>query len=303
MVDRRTERPEVTLSLAMLWGIAGWTALAQGMWLLSGWFWWAEAFDHGLVVGGLLAAFGALLAALWRRLLFVAAFGAAIIVDAARWVPAAIPDPRGGEPVKILVANVLSTNRNQGSLLRLIEEERPDLIGLLEVNGGWMAALAPLREEYPFYLEHPRTDNFGLALYSRLPIPEPRIAWIGSQQVPTITATLPGEISFLLVHPPPPLSPELATVRRNHLQALGALLAAADGRYIAAGDLNAAPWAASFPNAPVRGSLPWGTYPSWWGLPLDHVLAGAAIGVDERRVGPAIGSDHRPVIARLRLPE
>jgi endonuclease/exonuclease/phosphatase (EEP) superfamily protein YafD len=73
-------------------------------------------------------------------------------------------------------------------------------------------------------------------------------------------------------------------------------------RWIVLGDLNATPWSAWFPPAEVRGSLPWATFPSWYGIPIDHVLAGPDIGYDERRVGPSIGSDHRPVIAKLRVP-
>lgn len=37
-------------------------------------------------------------------------------------------------------------------------------------------------------------------------------------------------------------------------------------------------------------------------IPIDHVLVACAIGVDDRRIGPEVGSDHLPVITDLVVP-
>jgi endonuclease/exonuclease/phosphatase (EEP) superfamily protein YafD len=47
--------------------------------------------------------------------------------------------------------------------------------------------------------------------------------------------------------------------------------------------------------------------PTWmagfWPLALriDHVLVSGGLCVEEARIGPDVGSDHRPVISRLKL--
>ena len=78
------------------------------------------------------------------------------------------------------------------------------------------------------------------------------------------------------------------------------------------GDFNCAPWSPHFRRLcggaklrdAARGS---GFAPTWYpsrvpiGIPIDHVLVGPAVAVEEHRVGPALGSDHRPVLVDLRF--
>jgi endonuclease/exonuclease/phosphatase (EEP) superfamily protein YafD len=76
------------------------------------------------------------------------------------------------------------------------------------------------------------------------------------------------------------------------------------------GDLNCTPFARSFAalceTAGVRDSArgfsltnTWHIKSTFLGLPLDHILVSPDILVAERIVGPAVGSDHRWVMARL----
>jgi endonuclease/exonuclease/phosphatase (EEP) superfamily protein YafD len=78
-----------------------------------------------------------------------------------------------------------------------------------------------------------------------------------------------------------------------------------------AGDFNASPWSHAF-SGPARagfhraaGLLP-GTWPGgvhWAGIPIDQVLASPHWTLISSRVGPDIGSDHRPMITTLGLTE
>ncbi len=77
--------------------------------------------------------------------------------------------------VKLLVSNVYLHNRNHARLVRLVQKERPDVVGLVEVNSKWLEGLAPLRAEFPHRFEVPDEHYFGLALYSRLPLKNARI--------------------------------------------------------------------------------------------------------------------------------
>jgi endonuclease/exonuclease/phosphatase (EEP) superfamily protein YafD len=80
------------------------------------------------------------------------------------------------------------------------------------------------------------------------------------------------------------------------------------------GDLNASPWSYPFrrllEGSGLRdGSLGRGFQPTWptglWPLliPLDHSLHSAGIGIQDRIVGPAVGSDHYPVIVDFTVSE
>ncbi len=74
-----------------------------------------------------------------------------------------------------------------------------------------------------------------------------------------------------------------------------------------AGDLNTTPWSREFRRLLAQSGLDGPllrprTLPArlgWAGLPIDHVLAGGGLRVAAVEPGPDLGSDHRPVVARL----
>ena len=81
---------------------------------------------------------------------------------------------------------------------------------------------------------------------------------------------------------------------------------------IVAGDFNTTPWspyfrdlvaAAGLRNA-AEGHGYVGTWPAWFWpalIPIDHVLLKGPLVATSVRRGPAIGSDHFPIIADVRL--
>lgn len=73
------------------------------------------------------------------------------------------------------------------------------------------------------------------------------------------------------------------------------------------GDLNVTPWSKHFQQLLDRTGLldsssGYGVQPSWpnfsWLLriPIDHCLHSSDIVIDQRKVGPDVGSDHYPII-------
>src|SRR5690606_30577946 len=71
-----------------------------------------------------------------------------------------------GRPFVAMLTNVHTGNRDAGRLLKLIEQESPEVSALLEINRWWQEQLSPLREHYPHQVAIPREDNFGIALMS-----------------------------------------------------------------------------------------------------------------------------------------
>src|SRR5690606_11071983 len=80
------------------------------------------------------------------------------------------PVPESGEPLRVLVLNVHTSSSSFAEVGKLVADTRPDVVGLLEVNTQWLAALAPALAGYPHRITEPHDrGNFGIALYSKLP--------------------------------------------------------------------------------------------------------------------------------------
>ena len=98
------------------------------------------------------------------------------ILNGSMLTPWYIDEPvrRDGTEVKVLLANVLSSNSDHTRLFDLLETEQPDLVVLLEVSPQWATSLARLGATYPHSVVEPREGNFGIAMYSRLPLTHSR---------------------------------------------------------------------------------------------------------------------------------
>ncbi|MBA3313738.1 MAG: endonuclease/exonuclease/phosphatase family protein [Planctomycetota bacterium] len=229
------------------------------------------------------------------------------------WVPGAEPAPIVGQSLKVVSANVHTSNREYDRFLRFVKSESPDLLLVTEVDDGWVDALEPLRGEYPHAVIEPRSDNFGIALLSRLPVDTAETVELGDAGVPTIVArvTLGEEpLTIIGTHPLPPV--RSATARERNRQLAAVAQRAADDSFdvIVMGDLNASPWSPYFRALLREGRLSdtrrgFDLQPTWPAFfaplmtPIDHILISDGLNVTDRRTGPNIGSDHRPVMATI----
>jgi endonuclease/exonuclease/phosphatase (EEP) superfamily protein YafD len=216
--------------------------------------------------------------------------------------------------LRLLIANVHTGNRDHGRLLELVGTENPDLLLLEEIDAVWLAALEPLTADYPYRIVRPRADNFGIAMWSRVPI-EARVRWFGSAGVPSIQAQLQhagSAVRVLLTHPLPPMSARNARLRDSQARAVARAVRQLGGRVILAGDFNMTCWSPAFADLleesglsdSTRGFGPQTTWPTTLPLPcripIDHCLHTPDFEVVDRRVGPDIGSDHLPLVVDLR---
>jgi len=228
--------------------------------------------------------------------------------------PATASGDVGGAASRALLLNVLRSNQDHHAVLRYIEAEDPDLIVLLEVDQRWIAALRPLAARYPHKLELPRDDNFGIALYSRLPAEEITAHDAGGSSRPSVVAQLNvGEqmVTLIAAHPYPPTSGTLAARRNRQLAAIGKMVGQIPGPKLVMGDLNTTGWSPYFQDLLAAGLVDsrrgFGIQPSWQGprglirLPIDHVLTSPQVIVRDRRLGPPVGSDHLPVVVDFAL--
>lgn len=288
------------------------TALAVVATLVPAWpFVLVEHFRVQLAIGGAVVTIAAF--ALRDRSADVAAIATLVTLVAI------VPDLSGfrrdlpaGTQVRVLSVNVLTANTEHAKVARLIGEERPDVIALVEVSQVWLDALAPLVDGYA-RIEAPRDDNFGVALYVRGEL-HGAVRMLGNRTPNIFAEATIGVARFriVVIHPVPPMSGELHDRLASYFAELGALVRG-DPRVVVAGDFNATPWSRTFATMMNASGLcdtragfgMQATRPAdGWILriPIDHVLASCAIGARDRRIGPDIGSDHLPVIVDLVIP-
>ncbi|MGB5104220.1 MAG: endonuclease/exonuclease/phosphatase family protein [Steroidobacteraceae bacterium] len=257
---------------------------------------------------------------LWTRRPGYAAFAAALaLFHVAPAVLNALAEPPAtgctGPSLTVVTANVRYRNEDRGRFVDWLNEHPADLVVVQEVTAAWAEELAQL-ESYPHRTVLVREDPYGIAVLSRGPLESAEPADFAGDGLPSLVGRLEvggQRLMFVGLHTHWPVLPGLARARDESLREVARVVRGQDRPAIVLGDLNLTPYSPAFAGfedaAGVRDVMDGRRWrPTWragfWPLALriDHVLASAGICVERAEVGPAIGSDHRPVIARLRLP-
>jgi endonuclease/exonuclease/phosphatase (EEP) superfamily protein YafD len=297
--------------------------------LLGRFHWLAELTCHfrwQLLAALLVAAGLAIIARSWKQaaLFLVTACYQAIVVASLFFPPTPPPgytnDVVGAESVsatgdsisrttiRVLVANVLTSNQEFRALIELVQRTDPDVIVAIEVNQHWIDEMAELSAEYPFQLADPYQGNFGIALFSRLPLEDPQIVLLPPDLPAVVARVFNGKANSLTLigaHVLPPISAYGAKSRDDALEKLSELAIEISPVAIV-GDLNCSPWSPAFDSLLRQGHLVdtrrgHGNHASWpvgalpMMIPIDHGLISPELICVKRAVQPSIGSDHLPV--------
>jgi endonuclease/exonuclease/phosphatase (EEP) superfamily protein YafD len=313
-----TNRPSSFLSISIrLWGLltaAGIVAsVATVVGFLGRFSWLLDLFSHfrvqymlGLLVLGVLLFIG-------RRRRTATVFLVLACVNLVPVLPLYFGKPKmpdkAGPALRAMLLNV-NTRLGDANLVRaVVSEADPDILVLEEISSGWMSDLAWLTNSYPHSLAHPREDNFGIGLFSKLPLADAKVVYIGDAEVPSILATVSTTQTNLRVvatHPLPPGGRDYSGWRNEHLERLPDYVRS-HLPVLLLGDLNVTPWNYHFrrllastglrDSAKGRGvQATWPNFNPLLRIPIDHCLHSEDIGILDRRVGQNVSSDHFPVI-------
>lgn len=216
-----------------------------------------------------------------------------------------------GKALNIATFNVLASNSNHSEVLSALSDINADVLFFMEVNKEWASQLEVIQEDYPYSLTNPREDNFGVALYSKIPFVKSQIEYFGELPAAHIQVENDGEVINLLgIHPLPPMG-EIGSLRRNqHLKEVGEFINEVDGEVVLMGDLNTTPFSHVFKdfltNTQLRDSaLGFGINATWnrnvpmIAIPIDHILVSQKLLIKDRKVLGNYGSDHSLVFASL----
>ncbi len=278
--------------------------------------WFADLFSHFRVqylTGLIMIGFLFFLLRCWKRAVVFLAFASVdLICILPLWFGKEQAAPDQGTARRVMLSNVNTRSGNPDKVRQVVQRAKPDILVLEEISARWLKELTWLDPLLPYRVTRPRSDNFGIGLFSRFPIVESDIVSVGNAGVPTIVATLDTgkeQLRVIATHPVPPWGSQYSRWRNQQLAGLAEL--ARDVRpLLLIGDLNTTPWNGHFRHLLKQSGLQdssrgFGVQASWPNsnfllrIPIDHVLHSPDIAVIERQIGADAGSDHFPLIVDI----
>jgi endonuclease/exonuclease/phosphatase (EEP) superfamily protein YafD len=277
-----------------------------------------------IIAAGALLSVAALVT---RRLkaIVIALAGLVVALIPAADVPTARASATAG--LKIITANLYNRNPDDPAVFtEMLRREKPDLLVLQETTGPWEAAISA-SGLFTYQSGFDALARDGIKVFSVLPIraqTELQRAFTEERaykQPLRLELDVRGKPLFLYAFHPE--TPRRLWQWRDRNAYLSAAADAVKGDLekapvIVAGDWNTPTWSPFFRGflkqagltstaggwlQPVtRFSLKLDAF-AYIGASIDHVAVSPDIALHARRIGPAFGSNHLPVIAELTLPE
>jgi endonuclease/exonuclease/phosphatase (EEP) superfamily protein YafD len=288
---------------------------------LGRWVWWLDVLAnfrvHYFVI--LTAAGLIIVISRWRNLGY-AILGVAL-VNLVFVAPLYLGSPGESDPgapwMRIMSFNLLSTNDNFSGVIDYIETVDPDLVLLHEASRPWEVAVESADLSYEVI--RPRSDDliFGTLVLVRQAGVEAVSHGFAAEHPRAVQLDYrptgwPQPLQVLSTHPLAPTGERRAMLRDAQIRFAAEWAEGRDGAVIVVGDLNATPWSWPFgllTEAGLRNSqLGFGLQASFsarsmfvFRVPIDHLLHSDDLMVRDRYLGPALGSDHFPLIVDLEL--
>lgn len=286
------------------------------------WVWWLDVlanFRAQYVVG--LIIFGVALSLVrWRKtgmaILVVA------VVNLVPVLPLYVGSPgsteAGAPEMRVMSFNLLSDNENFSAVIDYIRAINPDLVLLHEASRPWEVAIGSAGLEYEII--RPRADNLIFGTLVLIRGEDIRAVSYGFAEAQPRAVELtyrpagwPEDIEVLSTHPLAPTERERAGLRDAQLKFAADWAEGREGAMFVVGDFNATPWSWPFRNLVHQAGLlnsqtGFGLQPSFPAgsnvllrVPIDHLVHTDRLRVRDRQLGPALDSDHFPLIVDLEL--
>ena len=215
------------------------------------------------------------------------------------------------ESLRVAVANVRTSNRAYEKIKRFVAGAEADVVVLMEYAAHTERGVGSALTGYPHRLVRRRRDNFGIAVFSKVPFRSSEVVRPAGGPVPQLHVVLEGgegPVHLWAVHPLPPVKASYVAQRNELLAKVGAFVGEVDDPVIVAGDLNTTMWSGAYGelvrhglvNA-RRGRGVLGTWPVGLPvkIPIDHVLHTTDFQTCDVELERDIGSDHRGMVVGL----
>ncbi|MDT0294325.1 endonuclease/exonuclease/phosphatase family protein [Mesonia ostreae] len=301
--------------------------------LFSGKYWWIRMFDYPHVQLTILT-FTAFICYFirfdikkWSDYVFVVAICACLVFQFYKIYPytafaetqvKTIKSFEQNKNLKIFVSNALQTNKKKDLLLKEIKVYNPDLVMLLETDQDWYKATKHLQKEFKYTVIKPLPNTYGMILYSKKELIEPKVNFLVADSIPSIETRLKlnnqDTIQVYVIHPTPPMpqhNPK-STDRDKEMMMVGKMARESKLPTLVMGDFNDVAWSHTtlkFQRLsklldPRIGRGFYTTYNAnsfLFRWPLDHVFMSKDFLVDDIGKGNNINSDHFPMYISIVL--
>ncbi|NDK56509.1 endonuclease/exonuclease/phosphatase family protein [Pontibacter fetidus] len=218
--------------------------------------------------------------------------------------------------LSLLVSNVLMYNKEHGKLIALIQKQEPDIVLLLESDSVWQQAMQPATKKFPYRVEIPLQNTYGMHLYSKLPLRQQKVDYLLDKDIPSIKTFVKLRngvwVELHVVHPKPPVPTEDATSEKRDAEIVMIARDIANSKYpvVVAGDFNDVAWSRTtelFQEVsglldPRLGRGFYNTFNANYLIlrwPLDHVFHSTHFKLESIKRLSNIESDHFPMYIRL----
>lgn len=286
------------------------------------WHYLIDLFSHYRLIYALAIGLGFLIAVAQKQRRLAVAWGIGFLINAVPVAGVFLPSPAEpgaqARPMRVMFVNVLRKNQDKTRAMQGILAADAEIVVAVEVDHLWGDAMKEaLSTKWPHFKVADRSDNFGIAIFSKMPLESVDVFESPGNYVPSLRAVFtPGSKKCVIygTHPFPPLSVFTHEGWQVHMADLARRIEAESDPTIVVGDFNSTNWSANYRWFVARTGLvdtqqgigpqaSWPTELPYLGIPIDHVLTSKSIGTARRRIGSYNGSDHRPVIADLLVPQ
>jgi endonuclease/exonuclease/phosphatase (EEP) superfamily protein YafD len=234
------------------------------------------------------------------------------LLSAPQVLPATKTDP--AYQMSLLVANIQMDNHQSDRFIATVRAANPDVICLLETDEWWIHHLHELTDAYPYTVQQPQDNFYGMAVYSRFPLLNTHVLFRVEEDIPSIKTVveLPSgaRVDLYCVHPQPPV-PLIDTEERDaELLLIGKEIRQHGRPSVVCGDLNDVAGSTVnllFQNIsglldPRIGRGFYNTHPTYLPIaraPVDHIFHSNEMRLVKLARLPDAGSDHFPIFVTL----
>lgn len=221
--------------------------------------------------------------------------------------------PTKGPTLRVITYNWLGNNQERDSIYPWLARQSADIVSIqefLEEDGNAARKLYAL---FPFHTR-PAPD---LVILSRHPIVREQARLVEDHAIVKAVLSVDGRpLTVWGVHPSTLRSVSDLTARNYYLTTLASMVSQTREPSVMLGDFNATQWDPYFARVKRRGNfheephlLPPATRIgvrsglAFLGAPIDHILTSRLNVLSNCHTGPALGSDHLPLICDLTLRE
>lgn len=228
---------------------------------------------------------------------------------------ASATDQTKTETIRVYFNNINYGTTDFTSLTKSIAHNHPQVVGIAELSSEKFEHLKNQLPNYPYNFHVPGRGQLGLAIFSQIPfVDQPSVRFFSDNRFPSIVASIQDfqttkKLTIIVIHPPPPLLAEYATIRNELFSNLAEFVKTQSDPLLIMGDFNSSSWSPAFQTLLGDSSLVdsrnnQGVQPSWPSqlpnflrIPIDHILTNELLPVTYREVLLSVGSDHLPILA------